>query len=264
MRTHRAFLAMMLAPVLGALRAQTVHVDTIAMVQPFLQQERYTFPRITMPGALQVAQRIQRDLSTDLLEVDPDTAEGQWFDMVWGDTSGGMPRLNSIDWSVTLPRPRILSVEFSAEGCGAYCEGFTVHRVYDLRSGQRLAVDTLFDAVALSEINDTLARAWHELVSDHLASIRDSLAAPPRDSLMRDFYKEAEELYAQCLEEHEEALPYITDLVVEGSALSFYISRCSAHWNQNADELDPVHFELSLTWLLPRMRPEYRALFVAR
>lgn len=261
---HRTVLALLLLAVLGHSRAQSVHVDTIAMMQPLFQHELYTFPRIIIPDAPQVAKRIQRDLSTDLLEVDPDTAEGHWFDQVWGDTSGWMPRLNSIDWNVTQPQPQLLSVEFSAEGCGAYCEGFTMHYVYDLRSGQRLTVDTLFDAVALSAINDTLSRAWHRLVSTHLASIRDSLAAPPRDSLMRDYFKEAEELYAECLEEHTDAFPYITDLAVEWSALSFYISRCSAHWNQNADELDPVHFELPFTWLMPRMRPEYRALFVGR
>jgi hypothetical protein len=242
--------------------AQTAFVvDAIRAVQPVPPNELYTFPRITMPRAPQVAQRIQRDLCIDLLEVDPDTAEGHWFDHVWGDTSGSMPRLNSIDWNVTRPLSKVLCVEFSAEACGAYCEGFTLHRLFDLRTGTRLSMDTLFDATGQALIIDTLSHAWRTLVSAHLAAIRDSLAAAPSDSLMIDFFKEAEVLYSQCLEERSDAAPYVTDLVVEDRSLAFYSARCSAHWNQNADELDPVHFELSFEWLLPKMRPAFRALF---
>ena len=130
--------------------AQSLVVDTISARQPWSPFELYTFPHLGMAGHRDVAERINRDLAIDLLEVDPDTLEGILFQNVWGDPAQGpMPRLSSVTWSYARPLAHVLCFAFSAEACGAYCEGSTVHRTYDLHNGQRLEFDSLFTAVGL-------------------------------------------------------------------------------------------------------------------
>jgi hypothetical protein len=194
------------------------------------------------------------------LEVDPDTAGNNLFSMVWGDTTRSMPRLQIYEWSVGRPVKEVVSIEIVAEGCGVYCEGFTKHYLYDLRDGGYLKYGSLFTSGGLVAVGDTLSHLWRSLVEEHLQAMRDSLNAPHTQD-MHDYFQEAVDLYAQCLGERGQQAPYVNDLELTASGVLFYISRCSAHWNRNADELDPVRFELPHSWLDQWFRPELKSLF---
>jgi hypothetical protein len=243
--------------------AQTVLIDTIVATQPWWPRTVYTFPYLRMPDRPEVAARINKDLCIDFLEVDPDTADGRIFEMVWGDTArGGMPRLLSLAWSCEHVLTDIASIELSGEGCGAYCEEFTVHYVYDLRTGVRAEYDSLFTGRGLVVVNDTLGKRWRRLVNAEIALLDSSSKAASVSSEELDRITEMLELYSNCLGERSESDPYVYDIDPLEKALRVYISPCAPHVVRALDDLGSITFDLPYTWLVLYLRPEMRAVFV--
>ena len=244
------------------LAAQSVVVDTIFAMQPWPPYEEFSFPHFTIPGQPQLAERIDRDICIDLLEVDPDTAKGSIFQMAWGDPSHEMPqRLNSITWSASQPLPEVLSVTFSGEGCGAYCEGFTIHYNYDLRDGHRLEFDSLFTQKGRTAVDDTLRKFWQAKVEAQIQMVQDSLQVTGLSADNKEWWQEASDLYRQCLLERADERPYVSDMEPLDRELRVDIARCSAHANRNVDDLDEVSIDLPHAWLGPYLRPDVAPLF---
>ncbi len=259
MRAWSMLMGLVCAAAAGA--QPVLQVDTIRAVQPWEPHAEYTFPHLVLPERPAIAARIQRDLCIDLLEVDPDTAQGRYFDRVWGDTVGWTtPRLSYLEWTVRRPMPEVVEVELSAEGCGAYCEGFTTHDQYDLRSGRRLDYDSLFTPAGVSALNDTLLVLWKELLNAHIAQVVDSLADSEIDPEYVEFLKAELEMYRECLDGRADD-PYVEDLQVGPDGIRFFISRCAPHAWLNLDELDPVSFVLPFAWCGRWMRDDLRSLF---
>jgi hypothetical protein len=242
--------------------AQPVVVDTITAMQPWPPHERFTFPHFAIPERPQLAERINRDLCIDFLEMDPDTATGSIFQTVWGDTAHGFPQqLFSLSWTSGQLLPEVLSVTLSGEGCGAYCEGFTVHYVYDLRDGSRLRYDSLFTTDGLKAVDDTLRKHWQAAVGAQLRLIQDSSRAPGLAADDRERWAEELELYRQCLAERSGLRPYVADMEPLARALRVWVAQCSAHYNRNVDDLGEVSMELPYAWLGPYLRTEALSLF---
>ena len=242
--------------------AQSVVVDTITAMQPWAPYAEFTFPHVTAPGRTELAQRINRDACIGLLEIDPDTAKGSIFQLAWGEPARGLSqRLNSLTWNSGQPLPELLTLSFSGEGCGAYCEGFTVHYNYDLRDGQRLKFDSLFTVKGRTAVDDTLRKHWQAVVKRQIRSIQDSLDVAGVSADNRARWEDALNMYRQCLLERTDQRPYVADLEPRGQELRVYIARCSAHSDQDMDDLGEVNIDLSYEWLGPYLRPEFASLF---
>ncbi|MBL7980714.1 MAG: hypothetical protein JNL52_02780 [Flavobacteriales bacterium] len=268
----RTAMAIALCGLCCSARAQPeVKADTIRAVQPWAPHAEYTFPQLEIPDRSVQTARIQRDLALRLLDIDLDTvAQGHLFDGVWGDPLGEwMPRLNSITWDVRTPMPEVVEVEFSAEGCGAYCEGFTSYLQYDLRDGAYIGYDSLFTPSGRVILADTLRAMWVKQVSAFLAQLNIEHAAL-KSQVRSDTLAVAEELqmfqaqvelYQRCLEERAGYGPYVMDLSIEPANLRFHMDRCANHVEQALDELDPLSIILPMEMVVPLMRPERQALF---
>lgn len=240
-----------------------LQVDTIRAVRPLPPHEAYSFPHVRTPQDPSVGERIHRHICIDLLEADPDTAGNDLFSMVWGDTAWPMPRLSIYEWSVGRPLKEVVSIEVVAEGCGAYCEGFTKHYAYDLRNGRYLGYDSLFTPAGLVAVDDTLDKIWRAILQQYIVEQRDSFergGLSEEDSLR---IPEVIELYSSCLGERPPAKPYVSDISPSAHVIRFYIDRCAPHVIRALDELDDVEIHLPYSWLQQWFRPELRALFKA-
>ena len=239
----------------SGMQAQLVVVDTISAVQPWGRHEVYTFPELRMPQQPDIAERIHRDLCVHFLEVDPDTAGNDIFTKVWGDTmSASMPRLNSLSWTCSQVLPGLFTFEFSAEGCGAYCEGFTKHYVYDLRNGERLEYDSLFTAAGLAALNDTVDRRWRKAVNEEIEFLEGLLDVPSGKAIEPILTSYTIDLYRTCLAERPSDHPYVEDMEPRPNGLRVFIARCSAHANMHLDDLNAVELVLPYALLDPMLR----------
>lgn len=239
-----------------------VLVNEVKATRPWEPREEYSFPRIVMPERPAVAQRINRHLCGELLEVDPDVAGNALFANVWGDSAGTwLPRLNYLTWSTAHPCAELLDVLIEGEACGAYCEGFSSHYVYDLRDGRALTFDSLFTTAGATTVNDSLYRRWVRTLGDHIATTLDGMAVEGQSTEDLERSRAMLEMYRYCMEQRPDGEPYVTDIVPFAGGIGFFLARCASHVEQELDELDPLRFDLSTAWLAQHLRPEMRALF---
>lgn len=237
--------------------SQSVVVDTISAKQPWPPNDLYTFPLLSIAGHRDVAERINRDLARDLLEVDPDTLNGSIFHNIWGDAAtSALPRSSSLVWSYSHPFPDLLTFAFSGEACAAFCEGFAIHRVYDMNDGHRLEYDALFTVDGLAVVDDTVGKSWRRIVSAQVEVLEDSIKADGLSPEVNEWLGSALAKYRACLGERPMERPYVADLELLESQLRLHIARCSVHADRNADDLDQVTIELSYDWLAPYLSPE--------
>jgi hypothetical protein len=260
MRSLRGAVALGVLALAGMdLRAQTVRVDTIREAQPWGQHEVYSFPRVSTPEDLGIAARINKDICTEFLEVDPDTVSEGIFSKVWGDAQG-MPSVNALTWACTQPLPAVISIDLIGEFCGAYCEDFIIHYSYDLRTGERLRYDSLFTATGLVEVTDSLARRWRSIVQAQISKLSHELVALDSASSEAETLRSTIALYTACLEER--VTPYLGDLIIRPDVMIFIMSQCSYHAVRALDELGAVELELRYAWLAAHFRRPVAPLFV--
>lgn len=220
------------------MRAQTVRVDTIRAVQPWPPNEQFTFPHVDLREDPGVAQRINRDLCLDFLYVDPGTTTGSIFQEVWGDPANGIPpSLHYFSWSWDRPLPQVLSIGLSGEACRAYCEPFSIHYVYDLRTGERLRYDVLFTGEGCLAVDGILMARWRAAVGGQIRQLEDSLRQTDISNEDRDRWQEALEMYRECLLERTDQPPPVDDVEVRSDHLRVWKSRCSNHALRSLDDL---------------------------
>lgn len=241
--------------------AQSLTVDTVSERQPWAPFARYTFPHVAFEGHADIAERIDRDLTVDLLELDPDTTEGSIFQRVWGSAGGDpLPRWNALTWSCSMPYPQVVSFVFSGEACGAYCEGATIHRSYDLRDGHRLVYGDLFTTEGLAMVNERVHKRWVDIVETRIDQLEDSLrnaVGPPGTS---ESVEASLALYRACLIERPVDRPYVADMEPLPGTLRVWIARCSAHADRGLDDLGEVAIDIPAAELAPYWAPGLAAL----
>lgn len=240
--------------------AQTVVIDTLAAKQPWKPFQVYSFPRVGIANRPQLAGRINRDLAMDLLEVDIDTLKGPLFQQVWGDGEGGLPRLSTLTWTSARPLGNVLSFEFSGEACGAYCEDFSIHFNYDLRTGERLQFDSLFTQGGSIAVNDLVGKRWNMAVEREIALLEDSLQKHGRSDEEREELTASLNLYKSCLAERSGLPPYVEDFDLHRNELWLRVARCSTHADREIDVLYNMVMVLPYADIARYMRPEALAL----
>lgn len=257
MRSKVLSVALLLA---SAGMSQTLVIDTLTAKQPWAPFQAYSFPRVGIANRPQLAARINRDLALELLEVDIDTLQGPLFQQVWGDAEGRLPRLNTLTWTSAQHLPNVLSFEFTGEACGAYCEGFSIHYNYDLRTGARLRYGSLFTQKGWMAVNELVGKRWSFAVESEIARLEDSLRKTDRFAEERDAITTSLALYKTCLAERSGLMPYVEDFDVLGNELQLQVARCSAHADRDADALESVTVELPYADIARYMVPEVLAL----
>ncbi len=240
--------------------AQTVVIDTLAGKQPWKPFQSYSFPKVGITDRPELAERINKDLALDLLEVDIDTLKGSLFQQVWGDAEGGLPRLNTLAWTSVRPLANVLSFEFSGEACGAYCEDFSIHYNYDLRTGERLQFDSLFTQVGSLEVREWIGKRWAMAMEVEIAHLQDSLRTWVMAADEQEAIEASLSLYNDCLVERTRQLPYIEDFEFLRTGLRVSVARCSTHVDREADAMGSVAVELRYADIARYMRREALAL----
>ena len=93
-------------------------------------------------GAPGVATRINEAVWREMLDgASAPSTPGKTFTPSPDKLPQGTSSLEYKSQMLPAANPRLLSLDFSGEGCGAYCEEFTQTHVFDLRDGRELATN---------------------------------------------------------------------------------------------------------------------------
>lgn len=195
------------------------------------------FPYLISKSDVSVAENINADLYIDILGVPP-TRKNPFINTL--DEDGRATQI-IYDYAVTNDN-KVLSVELSMEGCGAYCEAYTIYKNYNILDGKRIDIMDLFTTSGKIKFEKTLQTRIKKNINSFMKSLN------VKDETMR----EQHELYEECLErDYIGKLSNYTSFTINRGKLTITPERCSAHVNRALDDLEGTKYKFSYQELKP-------------
>lgn len=224
---------------------QNAVIKEIRKTNP-ITKELYVFPKIILPNSTVNSQKINTILRYDILYLEKEVKDKKIFNEVWM-TKKQMTQVANISYEVKQNDQNLLSLSISAEGCGAYCEGFTRDYTFNAKTGNLLSIDSIFTKEGLQLLVDSLNLNKTQLINEKLSEANDSLKVISIQNNVEtnEYYTYMAELYTTCLESKIE-IEYISGFIIQNGKLTVSTSRCSAHFNQSVDEIGEFEYSLFL------------------
>lgn len=226
--------------------AGQVTVKEIKETHPVEETGEYIFPFIKAKSSA-VSNLINNILCSDFLDVDRAKIKKSIFENVWPGEENPVGRLHDISYEVLQNSNRIFSISISAEGCGAYCEGFTRYYNFDLQTGKQFLLEDLLTADGKKLLLESINKQKKETLEHKVRSAKETLRKKGSSLSEEDkeYYKEMIDVYNNCLERTYSSFEY-AQFSLQQKTLVVFTGRCSAHVNQNVDELGDFEFGFSL------------------
>lgn len=155
---------------------------------------------------------------------------------------------------------KILGIEINAEGCGAYCEGYSSYFNFDAASGERIEPSDIFTSSGLAALNKKLTQQRIARVSKEIVRLKqESRKAKPGTTPNGDanYFEDSIALYEECharfTEENtgENRQVLYSQMKFHKNTLVFISGRCSNHAMRALDNLDTFENTFSLKDISP-------------
>ncbi len=200
-------------------------------------------------GAPGVAGRINAAVWHEMLDgADVPAAPGKTFTPRPDKLPQGTSSLQYKAAFMPAANPRLLSLDFSGEGCGAYCEEFTTTRVFDLRDGRELALGDLLTVDGFAVVGHRVDAERHRAYQKQVREIRAALKSAPKGKKKDDDDEDEDRLVLNetCLKQVDSQLAtpdWLVNVVfsLDGrGGLVLSLGRCSNHAMRALDDVDEL------------------------
>lgn len=175
------------------------------------------------------------------------------------------------DFQASRNDGRVLTLTFSAEGCGAYCENYDTDVNFDARNGRLLALEDLVKPAAFDTLARRLNQESRRQYVQQIKTLRRELAAaqkkrPPVADEIEDLTQRIE-LNEGCVGEAGDGRWRADSLHDLGLSLAkpgitLHAGRCSNHASRALDDVGDIVFTLPPSELQPLLTDYGRALIL--
>ena len=213
-------------------------------------------------GAPGVAARINETVWREMLDgAAAPTTPGK----TWTPPPDKLPQgTNSLAFTVRfLPaaNPRLLSLGFSGEGCGAYCEEYTSTELFDLRDGRKVTLGDLLTIEGFAAVARRVDAERRRAYQAQVRALRAALKATPKGSNEDDDDDVRLRFNEDCLKQVD-GEPTTPDYLVSDvfaldgrGGLQLTRGRCSNHAMRGLDDVDEVKTAIPAADLRPWLTP---------
>lgn len=166
---------------------------------------------------------------------------------------------------------RVLSIKFTLEGCGAYCEGYDSYYSFDLRNGYAIDLPDLLTPEGRAAASRRIVEHRKRLYAVQVKSLKKELVQA-RQGGKADALQDIEERIAlneECLEREQRA-DRATDLIdyakfrLDGSGIVLSTERCSNHAQRALDDVADVETVLTPKDLSAALTPYGRTMVLGQ
>lgn len=212
----------------------------ISDLQP--KTETFVFPVISYSGNYRVENKINLFLQVSDLEYIPGS-EGSPTKKVNAGTTTSANYVYFYDWKRLVTPKNILSISMDGEASGAYPEEFSDWKNFDLRTGNYINAEDLFQAGAAKTINGLIQKKIQKRIHDFLVKLKAQKNAS-------EDVQEQIGLYEGCFTDYTvNGIPYFFGK----DKVTFVAGRCSNHAMRALDalgshKLDFTYKELEKYW----------------
>ncbi|EFE07890.1 hypothetical protein CIT292_08408 [Citrobacter youngae ATCC 29220] len=201
--------------------ATQLEIKNLEYRYPNSTEMQYRVPWFTSTDNPQVAKRINDYIFASFINQlpgnSPQTTVNQFANSEMNPTA-------NLDYAVEYRDDKILSLNITVEGCGAYCESYNVPVNFDLASGAAITLSDLFSRSTMAELNTRIRKDIRSQIDTFVAAQKEG-----EDSGYAEFY-------ASCAT-YTDGLYYIDKFSLQKDHLAFLNGRCSNHANRAGDEL---------------------------
>ncbi|MEY8761694.1 hypothetical protein [Chryseobacterium tongliaoense] len=195
----------------------------ISELQP--KSEDYVFPVISYEKS-QVENKINTFLQVDELEYVPGSG-GNPFKLVSSATNSYTNYVQFYGWEKLETPENILSISIEGEASGAYPEGFSKSDNFDLRTGNYINLQDLFQPNSVKTIENLINRKVKKRIDDFITRLK-SEKNPSEET------QDQISIYEGCFTDH--TLEYL-DYHFGKDKLTVVVERCSNHAMRALDDL---------------------------
>ncbi|MDH6250953.1 hypothetical protein M2347_000680 [Chryseobacterium sp. H1D6B] len=211
----------------------------ITDLQP--KSEDYVFPVVSYSGKPSVENKINTFLQVSELEFIPGTGKNP-FTLASTAANSYTNYVYFYNWEKIETPKNILSISMEGEASGAYPESFSDYKNFDLRTGNYINIQDLFQPNAVGIIEKILNQKVEKRIKDYLAELTSS----KDDS---EDVKDQIAMYEECLGSvNSYTLEYVKFFFGK-NGLTIVRERCSNHAMRALDDLGSYNIELPYTEL---------------
>ncbi|MDR3025969.1 hypothetical protein [Chryseobacterium sp.] len=204
----------------------------ISNLQP--KTEDTVFPVVSYSENLRVENKINTFLQVDQLEYVPGSG-GNPFKLASTATNSYSNYLYFYRWDKIETPENILSIAIDGEASGAYPEGFLIWKNFDLRTGNFINAEDLFQSGSIKTVESIIQKRVKKRITDFLTQLKAE-KNPSEET------KDQIAMYEDCFTEHTlEDIRYFFGK----DKLTFVAGRCSNHAMRALDDLGSHEIELS-------------------
>lgn len=198
------------------------------------KSENFVFPVVSYAGNPDVANKINTFLQVNELEYIPNSG-GNPFKLASTATNSYSNYVYFYDWEKLETPENILTIGMHGEASGAYPEEFADWKNFDLRTGNFINAEDLFQPNSVKIVESIIQKRIKKRISDFLAKLKaeKNPAEETQDQIA---------IYEDCFTEHTlEDIRYFFGK----NKLTFVAGRCSNHAMRALDELGSHEIEFS-------------------
>lgn len=211
--------------------ATQLEIKNLEYRYPNSTEMQYRVPWFTSTDNPQVAKRINDYIFTTFLNQLPGPNPQATFNQF---AKADMDDIANLDYAVEYRDDKILSLNITVEGCGAYCESYNEPVNFDLASGATIPLSALFSRTAIAELNTRVRKDMRARIDAFVEQNKSKTAEQIKEETGEDI--NYADFYGSCAT-YTDGLYYIRKFSLQKDQLVFLNERCSSHANAALDEL---------------------------
>lgn len=208
--------------------------------------EVYTFPILKLASNPSIARKINEQLQKAELSAVIDPVKKGAFKEIWPHGANGIGGTSEYSFVVIDNNARFITISFSGQGCGAYCEGFTTRYNFNSKTGADIRAPDLFTVSGKSFVGQFITSTRNKLITDIIKELKTRQKSGSAEE--KQYAADAIEMYTTCRrsEDIAAALEY-ESLQLDEQKIFFYSDRCSNHALAALDEIGEFVYELPIS-----------------
>lgn len=203
------------------------------------KSENFNFPVIAFAAKPLVERKINTFLQVNELEFIPGSGSNP-SQLALTASNSYRNFVYFYEWKKLETPKNILSLSIDGEASGAYSEGFSEWKNFDLRTGNYINIQDLFEPIFIDSIQNIV----NQNVADQIQNLLKELKATTDQE---DDMKEQIRMYGECLEYVKRGKLEYTKFFFGKDKLTIVRDRCSNHAMRALDDLGTYKIEFSFT-----------------
>jgi hypothetical protein len=202
---------------------------------PTFPKQIFEFP--VLNGKKSVTNSINSKLIQSFFEITVKSVYKKVFQNAWAIKESSINNLSFLNYKINTLNEQLYSVTFYTEGCGAYCEEYDQSFNFDIKSGNRIILDSLFTLTGKKKFLENISNQKSKKINNYITWLEKE-----QKSKEDQIINQSIELYRTCLKSLPfKSLEYI-DFKIKKDSIILASDRCSNHAMRALDDLGDYTF----------------------